>query len=60
MHNVKGGLLLDTQTDTMQGELTFYNVTQFTHRRQETKPVWRQVESALVRDAQPVLKSSQS
>lgn len=60
MHNVKGGLLLDTQTDTMQGELTYYNVTQFTHKRQETRPVWREVESAVVREAQPVLKSTDS
>ena len=53
LQTIKGGLLVDAQTATMTGELTFYNVTQFTHNRLETHPLWRQSESTLVRKAGP-------
>ena len=33
MQNIKGGLLIDASTESIQGELTYYNVTQFAHKR---------------------------
>lgn len=51
MQAIKGGVLIDAQTETMAGELTFYNVTQFTNNRQETRPIWREVESIAIRQA---------
>lgn len=58
MQNVKGGLLVDISTDTMEGELQYYNVTQFTHKRHEERPVYREVESVLIREAIPVTTAS--
>ena len=57
LQNLKGGLLLEASTDSLQGELTYYNVTQFTIKRHEDKPVYAQVESSLVREAFPVTGS---
>ena len=47
---MKGGLIVDAQTETMLGELTYYNVTQFTFKRQEFKPIWDPVESYIVKE----------
>ena len=50
---IKGGILVDAQTDQLSGELTYYNVTQFTHNRQEEHPIWRETEAYVLRQAQP-------
>ena len=50
---VKGGLLLDAQDKSGHGEMTYYNVTQFTFRRNEPTPLWRETEAKVIREAIP-------
>ena len=60
LQNTKGGLLVQISNDKLEGELTYYNVTQFTQNRMDDKPAYRDVESKLVRKGSAVVKDSTS
>ena len=53
LQTVRGGLLLDAQDESGHGEMTYYNVTQFTFRRNEPTPLWRETEAKVIREAIP-------
>lgn len=48
---VKGGALVELSFGEMQGELTFYNISQFSHYRHERNPQYERVQGNILQKA---------
>ena len=54
LFTVKGGAIVGLNLGEMQGELTFYNISQFSHFRHEKSPQYNDVQATILQKAQKV------
>ena len=48
LFTVKGGAIVELSLNEMQGELTFYNISQFSHFRHDKSPQYIDVQATIL------------